>query len=196
MIQQEPQEIKDLRALEIKRHRRFWYPFMFKYGIKSVCEIGVFESQNFKRLLEGNPEIIVGIDLWRDDGVPSRNDSAFTQEQKEHQCSIFKELMFKFPSIRMYRDYSHEAVKNFPDEYFDLIYIDGDHSYEGVKQDLEDWYPKVKSGRFFTGDDYSNYHAPITGVKFGVVKAVNEFAKKNNLTVYELPRHGWAIIKP
>jgi hypothetical protein len=187
-------DIEGLKAIEIRRHRRIWGPWMIKNGIKSICEIGVFESQNFRRILEGNPVIAVGIDLWREDGNPARNDSGFEQDRLDQQCELFKSLMTN-PAVRLYRDYSFDAVQNFPDEYFDLIYIDADHSYDGVKRDLEDWWPKVKKGGYFTGDDYSHSYAPVTGVKFGVIEAVNEFCKKNNLTVHELPSHGWAIFK-
>ena len=190
-----PQAIKDLQALEFRRYRRVWKPFMVKYDIQSICEIGVFASQNFKRFLESDPKIVVGVDAWINDGNPGHNDSSFTQEQLDEQYEYFKSFMHKYPTIRLYRQYSHDAVKNFPDEYFDLIYIDADHSYEGVKQDLEDWWPKVKKGRFFTGDDYSRQHAPVSGMEFGVIEAVDEFVKNNNLTVYKLPSNGWAIIK-
>ena len=188
--------IEDLKALEFRRHRRIWEPFMRKYDIQSVCEVGVFASQNFKRFLNTEPKIAVGVDMWKETGDPSQNDSAFSQEVLDDQCRYFQSLMLRFPSIRLCRQLSEEAAKNFPDEYFDLIYIDADHSYEGCKKDLNAWYPKVKKGRFFTGDDYSHSKAVNTGVKFGVIPAVDEFAKKNNLTVHVLPSNGWAIIKP
>ena len=188
--------VDDLNALEIRRNRRKWKPFLDKYNIKRICEVGVFASQNFKRLLEGNPEVIVGVDAWIADGNPGHNDSNFTQEQLDAQCEYFKSLMHRFPSIRLYRMMSDEAAQNFPDEYFDLIYIDGDHSYEGVRKDLEAWWPKVKRGRFFLGDDYSHSHAPVNGMKFEVIEAVDEFANKNGLIVNKLTQNGWAILKP
>lgn len=192
----EPEAIQDLNKLVLHRRRRIWQPFMEKYNIQSVCEIGVFESQNFRRLLAGNPQIIVGVDAWINDGNPGHNDSNYTQEQQDAQCEIFKEIMKTNPAVRLYRMMSYEAAKNFPDEYFDLIYIDADHSYEGVKKDLEAWWPKVKSGKYFTGDDYCHSHAPVNGLKFGVIRAVDEFAAKLGLPVHRLTSHGWAIIKP
>lgn len=189
------QSIDDLNALEIRRHRRVWQPFLEKYGIKSICEVGVFASQNFKRFLHGNPEIAVGVDAWINDGEPGHNDSSFDQPTLDAQCEYFKSLMHRYPSMRLYRMMSDEAAKNFPDEYFDLIYIDGDHSYEGCKKDLEAWWPKVKKGRFFLGDDYSHQHAPVTGMKFEVIRAVDEFAAKVGLPVHKLTQNGWAILK-
>ena len=191
-----PEAIQFLRDIKISNKRRVWWRFMKKYDIQSICEIGVFESQNFRRMIESKPKIAVGVDLWRCDGNPARNDSGFNQERLNSQYKLFLSIMKDNPNVRLYRQYSQEAAENFPDGYFDLIYIDADHTYEGCKADMETWWPKMKPGGFFTGDDYSNSHAPVTGVKFGVIKAVNEFAKEVNLPVYELSKHGWAIIKP
>ena len=145
--------------------------------------------------MEGNPQVIVGVDAWINDGDPGHNDSNFTQERLDQQCDLFKSIMMQNPNVRLYRMMSYEAAKNFPDEYFDLIYIDADHSYNGVKKDLEAWWPKVKKGKYFTGDDYSHSHAPVNGLKFEVIEAVDEFAAKLGLPVYKLTSNGWAIIK-
>jgi hypothetical protein len=86
-------------------------------------------------------------------------------------------------------------VKRFKDNIFDLIYVDADHSYEGCLRDIEDWYPKVKKGKFLIGDDYMPYEGRHKDIKFGVIEAVNEFVTKNNLRLFEVRNHGWAIIK-
>jgi predicted O-methyltransferase YrrM len=63
-------------------------------------------------------------------------------------------------------DTSHNAVANYKDESLDFVFIDGDHSYEGVKTDIIDWWPKVKPNGILSGDDY-NYPG-IPGVKRAV----------------------------
>ncbi len=50
---------------------------------------------------------------------------------------------------------SAEAAPLIPDN-LDLVYIDGDHSYEGIVTDLQCWYPKVREGGILSGDDYTN----------------------------------------
>lgn len=50
---------------------------------------------------------------------------------------------------------------------FDMVFIDGDHSYESVKADIEAWMPKVKEGGVLCGHDYSASHE-------GLKQAVNE----------------------
>lgn len=49
---------------------------------------------------------------------------------------------------------SEEACKHFDDEFFDLVYIDAQHEYEDVKQDIEIWLPKVKKNGIIAGHDY------------------------------------------
>jgi Methyltransferase domain len=71
----------------------------------------------------------------------------------------------------MHRASSTEAVAEFPDEYFDWIYIDGNHQNELVKKDLESFSRKVKTDGYITGDDYGEGE----WWKGGVKKAVDEF---------------------
>lgn len=47
-----------------------------------------------------------------------------------------------------------EAAEDFPDEYFDWVYIDANHQYDFIREDLKIYYKKVKRGGFITGDDY------------------------------------------
>ena len=73
--------------------------------------------------------------------------------------------------VAVHRGYSSDIVNEFSDDYFDWIYIDGNHLYDYVKQDLELYYPKVKPGGYITGDDYG-----VEGWwSNGVQKAVDEF---------------------
>jgi predicted O-methyltransferase YrrM len=48
--------------------------------------------------------------------------------------------------IKMYEGKSADLAGKFPNGQFDFIYIDGDHSYEGVKADIKNYLPKLKPG--------------------------------------------------
>jgi hypothetical protein len=72
----------------------------------------------------------------------------------------------------------------FPPASLDFIYIDASHKYEDVKNDLQAWWPKLKSGGMFCGDDYTDVVNPGSEGKYGVVQAVDEFADENNLKTY------------
>jgi predicted O-methyltransferase YrrM len=76
------------------------------------------------------------------------------------------------------RKYSNQAAHDFADGSIDVVYIDGAHDYEAVKEDIALWFPKVKDGGVLCGHDYtgrSHLH------EFGVIPAVQEFLKANDL---------------
>lgn len=188
--------IKDLCELEfLPNNCRVWKPFMKKYGCQAICEIGVDEGENFIMMIEHNPKVAVAVDAWKNDGVISRTDSGYSQKKLDQIYAAFKTKMIGKTFVRICREYSFDAVKHFPDEYFDLIYIDADHTYEACLKDIEDWYPKVKKGKFLIGDDYVDAIAPKTGVRFEVIQAVKQFARTKNLQFHKLPNAGWAIIR-
>jgi hypothetical protein len=191
-----PEAVVDLQNLEIPAYRRIWKPFMEKYDCQIICEVGVFEGTNFDLMIAHSPIQAIAVDSWKNDGVVSRNDEGSTQKELNIRYINFKTRMANKKFVKVYREYSFKAVKHFPDNYFDLVYIDADHSYEGCLEDIKNWYPKVKNGKFLTGDDYRRGDTSKTKVKIGVKQAVQEFARENNLKFYELPNHGWAIIKP
>lgn len=167
---------------------------MEKYNCEFICEIGISRGRNFPLLIGHGPKLAIAVDLWQDDETYSRNDGGYSQKQLDEQFENFKIAMADKPFVKIYRDYSIKVAEHFPDDYFDFIYVDGDHSYEGCLGDLNAWYPKMKPGMALVGDDYWEYRTK-TGFQFQVIEAVNHFAKKRNLEVHLLPRNRWAMVK-
>jgi len=196
------QKIADLKAVPFDPSGRYraWSSYLAKYHCDVVCEIGIRQGFHFKYIIEHNPKEAVAIDCWIEDGVVGINDSCYDQAGLERQYEKFKGLMTDKPFVKIVRKYSFDAVKDFPDEYFDYIFIDANHTYEGVSRDLVDWYPKVKKGGVLCGHDYrgrKSRDAIGRIYKFGVVEAVDEFVKKNNITDFFVltPNPSWVIIK-
>jgi hypothetical protein len=52
------------------------------------------------------------------------------------------------------RMYTTEAAKLVPDDSLDFIYIDARHDYCGVREDLREWWPKLRMGGILAGHDY------------------------------------------
>ena len=62
-----------------------------------------------------------------------------------------------------------------------MIYIDADHSYNGVLHDLKLSYEKIKDGGFIMGHDYEQNMSKTKNVyNFGVKRAVDEFCLNYN----------------
>ena len=74
---------------------------------------------------------------------------------------------------------STEAATTISNHSLDFVYLDGNHSYKGLMEDLNTWYPKIKKGGYLSGHDYINHVDAFAD--FEVKKAVDEFAKKHNL---------------
>jgi|GEM_PF-1789190 len=92
-------------------------------------------------------------------------------------------------SINIYRMDSTEAALHFPDHFFDWIYIDADHTYEGCKRDLNTWHPKLKKGGILCGHDFLDGDIPA-GI-FGVKTAVEEFIKDKNVRLFITQEEEW-----
>lgn len=155
-----------------KSHRSL----MFKYIEKGfVCaEIGVWKGYNLDLILERGPGELHLIDPWLSDmRVPGRWYAIPQEEMDEIYNSVIKR--FNRKNIFIHRKTSEEASREFDDNYFDWVYIDGNHSYEYVKKDLNCWYPKVKG--ILCGDDY----VVSEKLQFGVIEAVDEFVKERDL---------------
>lgn len=73
-----------------------------------------------------------------------------------------------------------KALKEFPDGYFDWVYIDSSHHYNHTVAELELLRKKVKPDGIISGDDWCS---DITHIHHGVYKAVNEFMIKYDYTL-------------
>jgi len=57
--------------------------------------------------------------------------------------------------IETIQSISWEAAIHFEDSSLDFCYVDAGHTYEDVTKDLNTWWPKIKPGMYFGGDDYT-----------------------------------------
>ena len=86
---------------------------------------------------------------------------------------------------------SVEAAKQYEDNSLFFVFIDGSHLYESVKEDIQAWLPKVKSGCFIGGHDIDQ-----TEEFNGVRKAVDEVLGPGNVKIYNKGWASWLYCKP
>jgi hypothetical protein len=86
---------------------------------------------------------------------------------------------------------THSVIATFPDQYFDWIYIDADHGYEGVCRDIAAAAIKVKAGGYLVFNDFAHID-PFMG-RYGVHRAVVEFALRERWSLSHFALQGAAL---
>lgn len=105
--------------------------------------------------------------------LPYRRDIFSKKQVESYKSEAYKRLeKFKEKCIWL-KDYSQNVFNQISDESIDVLYVDGDHHYKAVSQDLSLYYPKVKKNGLIIGDDYN---------ELGVSSAIKDFAKMYNIS--------------
>jgi hypothetical protein len=134
------------------------------------AELGVKQGKFTEHLLGRFPKLhMVAVDLWEPRapsgrrGYETYDQWNFDEIQSEyrHRTAGFAERLTTM------RCDTKEAAAGFPDRSFDFVFIDAEHTYEGVKADIAAWRPKLKPGGLLSGHDYCTAFQ-------GVCDAVNE----------------------
>jgi hypothetical protein len=148
-----------------------------------IAEVGVAEGDFSAKILEHcRPQTLHLIDLWafQDDAQYKRDLNNVADAEQEAR---YRAVCARFGSesaagnVKIYRGDSAITAAAFPDKTFDFVYIDGNHTYDGVRRDLEAYYPKVKDDGFICGHDFSN-HESARELGFDVVRAVSDFSRE------------------
>lgn len=127
---------------------------------------------------------------WEDPAYDVKIDPANVDQNLQE--SIYREACEKLSKFNerssIVRKTSEAASVEFSDNQLDFVYIDAQHHYEAVRQDIDLWWPKVKYGGIIAGDDYSDGWP-------GVIQAVDEFSAKIGEATVFLGRNNWIIFK-
>jgi predicted O-methyltransferase YrrM len=116
---------------------------------KTIVEIGAaFGASSSILALHSGPGVTVhSID-------PFVTDSIGTFRATEERCSANVEQVLRafdkksaLVRWKLHKGYSYDVVANW-NILVDMIFIDGDHRYEAVRKDFDDWFPHVRSGGF------------------------------------------------
>ena len=159
------------------------------YGKSNLIgiEIGSYAGESAEIFLKSNAfRLLYCIDPWEMNYDP--NDDAGKDEGIYLAEKEFDNRFKNNPIIKKVKMKSSEAIDAFRDESIDFIYIDGNHQYEFIKQDLIDYVPKIKKGGIISGHDYGGASHTI-----GTKKAIDEFFGRPPKKIYA--DHSWIYIK-
>ena len=142
----------------LRSRRSFLFSKLPKVSIGA--EIGVWRGDfSMEILSRARPRELHLIDPWQfAPSLPGRLYGGREAKSQSDMDQIYQSVVDRFErrrQVRIHRASSRDAAASFPNGFFDWVYIDGDHSYEAVWQDLNDWSSKVKSGGLVIGDDYT-----------------------------------------
>ena len=156
----------------------------FKHKMIGV-EIGVSKGENAENMLKLlNIERLYLIDPY----IPYIDADGKEYQKISELEELARNRVKKFQDkIEFIIKESSEAKFEIPND-LDFVYIDGNHNYQYVRQDIENYFPKVRQGGVIGGHDFFAQF-------FGLSMAVLEFAKRNDLKLHG-GYHDWWIIKP
>jgi predicted O-methyltransferase YrrM len=113
-----------------------------------ACEIGSYVGSSTcflaaaASLKRGH---VHAVDTWKNDAMPG--------ELVKDTWNEFQENIERFrPWITPHRGFAHEVKGEVPP--CDMLFIDGDHSYEGTLANLQDYVPKLKPGAIVAMHDF------------------------------------------
>jgi len=167
-------------------------------GIRNLvmAEVGVRDGMNAVRMLEKlDIKRLFLVDPYTEylDGNMQRD----ADEQWRYYKDMFENIL-PYKNTVLVNQTSLFAATLFPDRYFDVVYIDADHSYRAVMLDMDTWWEKVKMGGYLTGHDYTSGWTDDDGnilLEPGVIKAVTEFCKEKGLDPVLFSDTDWLIQK-
>jgi len=138
-----------------------------------IVEVGVLKGQTLRYILQSECKNFI-TDYWAVDPWPHQHGG----DPRHRQVCRF--IPF-FPQLRIIRLTSVEAAQLLNNKYLsrgylDFGFIDADHSYESVKEDISVWLPHIRAGGMLTGHDYGRRYP-------GVKKAVDEVFGIDNIEV-------------
>jgi len=119
------------------------------------------------------------IDPWRAFKGQGR-----TQNRQERQDFLYghtKRVLTKYPNCKIIRKTSMEAVEDFKNDSLDFVYIDGNHTFHYIAQDMYKWYGKIKRGGILCGHDYFCTPPEATNIVCQVGAIVDAFVKAFNI---------------
>lgn len=169
--------IKNRFALDLSQKSPFILPIDKYKGLcglfnelkfKTGAEIGVRKGMFSKWLALK----VKGLKLYCVDPYTSYDGYSEYKDQKELN-SIEEEAHKRLGNLNceFINKFSMDAVKDFEDNSLDFVYIDANHAFEYVVNDINEWQKKVRPGGIVAGHDYSDYLFEVKAAVDGWMRA-------------------------
>jgi hypothetical protein len=195
-----PKRVEAERARASVLRRRFVIDTFPEGGVGA--EVGVWRGDFSEAVLEhAKPRLFHLIDPWQfheDPGFARARFSGRSATDQKKVDEVFESVRSRFASelgrgvVVIHRETSDTALRDLADGSLDWIYIDGNHRYEYVKDELARSLDLVRPGGVIAGDDYAN----PGWWDDGVTRAVDEFVAAGHAAVVEIRDHQFVLRRP
>jgi hypothetical protein len=141
---------------------------------KVVVELGVFTGKYSEKILKIlHPSKLYLVDIFR---KGRGNSMGETVNDMSLYFDILKNKYINNENVIVVKSTTKQFLETIDKNIIDIIYIDADHSYLGVKNDLELSYKIIKRGGFITGHDYD-----YDSVKNAIDEFINKYDNRKRL---------------
>lgn len=162
-----------------RRNLSKWFRVL---GYETGAEIGVAEGRHSKQMLDLNPGLhLLCVDTW---AKYRGNPRGGPQTQHDRNFAIAKRILTPF-NTEIVQAFSIDAVRDIPLESLDFVYIDGNHSFDWVMQDIIEWGKRVRRGGIISGHDFYKFRAA------GVIDAVYAYTKVHGVKEWFITNEDW-----
>ena len=165
--------------------------------INTAIEVGVWRGAFSAKIMSTlKPKSFYGVDPYKlYEGYTDKPGAEFNAQTSLDELFETTKQRLEKKGGTLIRNFSTQAAAEFDDDSIDFVYLDGDHQYQAIKQDIAAWYGKVRSGGILAGHDY------VKGSlveEFGVIPAVNEFVEQHQLELNTTNEKyaTWWVTKP
>lgn len=147
-------------------------------GYREIAEIGTEEGRYAEEICRANPDAhLTCVDPYL---AYDRYEDHVRQSRLDHFYNVAQHRLAKY-NATIIRAASLEAVAQFKDRSLDAVFIDGNHHFDFVVQDIIAWAPKVRRGGMVTGHDYKPEGQERKPIPFGVIEAVNAYSAAHKI---------------
>ena len=160
----------------MRKHSMVMAKIINDKGYRKIAEIGVWKGRFMNGILWVCPHVTEywGIDSWCDLHDPDYNEPNMAKMTDDEWLETYLFVchgLKAYPQLKLVRADATKVAQLFPNGYFDVVFIDADHAYEAVKNDIEVWTPKVRKGGIISGHDHFKRYP---GVKQAVAEAFGD----------------------
>lgn len=161
------QQISPVRIRTLSRQKLM--EMFHTFGFTRGAEIGVDKGRFSEQMCQAMPGLdLVAVDPWD------------KKLKGEWRSKLAIERLRPYKNCRIDMRTSSEAVLDIKDGSLDFVYIDGDHHFDYVMNDIINWSRKVREGGVVAGHDYYHFR------QAGVIPAVDIYTQQHGITKWFL----------